>query len=46
MSSIATEEDIVDRWIEIDDSISVPEQTLDEILEDVSMKKFFLFSTV
>uniref|UniRef100_A0A1I8EGR8 Vacuolar protein sorting-associated protein 8 central domain-containing protein n=1 Tax=Wuchereria bancrofti TaxID=6293 RepID=A0A1I8EGR8_WUCBA len=34
MSSIATDEDIVDRWIEIDDSISVPEQTLDEILAD------------
>lgn len=38
MSSIATDEDIVDRWIEIDDSISVPEQTLDEILADVSIK--------
>ncbi|VBB29510.1 unnamed protein product [Acanthocheilonema viteae] len=34
MSSIATDEDIVDRWIEIDDSISVPEQTLNEILAD------------
>uniref|UniRef100_A0A915PZI9 Vacuolar protein sorting-associated protein 8 central domain-containing protein n=1 Tax=Setaria digitata TaxID=48799 RepID=A0A915PZI9_9BILA len=34
MSSIATDEDIVDRWIEIDDSISVPEQTVDEILAD------------
>ncbi|EJD76304.1 hypothetical protein LOAG_16732 [Loa loa] len=34
MSSTATDEDIVDRWIEIDDSINVPEQTLDEILTD------------
>ncbi|MCP9259409.1 hypothetical protein DINM_002356 [Dirofilaria immitis] len=34
MSSIATDEDIVDRWIEIDDSITIPEQTLDEILAD------------
>lgn len=34
MSSIATDEDVVDRWIEIDDSISVPEQSLDEILAD------------
>lgn len=37
MSSIGTEEDIVDRWVEIDDSISVPEQTLDQILADVSV---------
>ncbi|CAG9535287.1 unnamed protein product [Cercopithifilaria johnstoni] len=34
MSSIATDEDIVDKWIEIDDSISIPEQTLNEILAD------------
>ncbi|VDK62024.1 unnamed protein product [Anisakis simplex] len=34
MSSVTTDEDIVDRWIEIDDTISVPEQTLDEILAE------------
>ncbi|VDM43800.1 unnamed protein product [Toxocara canis] len=37
MSSITTDEDIVDRWIEIDDTISVPEQTLDEILAEKLM---------
>lgn len=46
MSSIATDEDIVDRWIEIDDSISVPEQTIDEILADVSINFIFSFKFI
>jgi hypothetical protein len=31
-----TEDDGSDRWLELDDNLSVPTQTLDEILAEVS----------
>lgn len=36
MSSIATQDDdLSDRWLEIDDNLSLPTQTVEEILAEV-----------
>jgi hypothetical protein len=34
-SETTTEDDLSERWLEFDDNLSVPTQTLDEILAEV-----------